>query len=66
MTWKWHYSVTLYWLYFSSTRVGNKYHLAHRTYTRELEQRETLYIAVPEQYTIIKVLDLDAPRDIDR
>ena len=51
---------------FSSTRVSYRYHLAHRTYTGELEQRQTIYVSLPEAHTIIKIKSVEEPLPIER
>jgi hypothetical protein len=54
------------YLLFSSTRVSYRYHLAHRTYTGELEQRQTLYISLPESHRLIRIKNLENPTPVDR
>ena len=51
---------------FSSTRVSYRYHLAHRTYTGELEQRQTVYISLPESHMVIMLRSLENPGNIER
>ena len=50
----------------SSTRVSYRYHLAHRTYTGELEQRQTIYVSLPESHTIIKIKSVEEPHPVER
>ena len=40
---------------FSSTRVSYRYHLAHRSYTGELEMRNTVYVSLPESHMVIMI-----------
>ena len=51
---------------FSSTRVSYRYHLAHRTYTKELDQQETVYVSLPEAHTIIQIKSIEDPLPIER
>ena len=52
-------------LFLSSTRVSYRYHLAHRTYTGELEMRQTVYVSLPESHMIIMLKTVDSPSDIE-
>lgn len=43
-------------LYSSSSRVSNRFHLAHHsTFSHELEQKQTVYISQPEHHQIIRL-----------
>ncbi len=46
--------------------MSYRYHLAHRTYTGELEQRQTLYISLPESHRLIRIKNLENPTPVDR
>ena len=55
----------LTFLSLSSTRVSYRYHLAHRTYTGELEMRQTVYVSLPESHMIIMLKTVDSPANIE-
>ncbi len=40
---------------FSSSRVSYRYHLAHYTFSLDLEQKQTLFVSQPESHQIIKL-----------
>ena len=45
--------------------MSYRYHLAHRTYTGELEMRQTVYVSLPESHTIIMLKNVDSPANIE-
>ena len=51
---------------FSSTRVSYRYHLAHRSYTGELEMRNTVYVSLPESHMVIMLKSVDHPEPVER
>merc|ERR1711892_33755 len=51
-------------LQLNSTRVSYRYHLAHRTYTGELEQRQTIYVSLPESHMIIMIKNVEEPTPV--
>ena len=51
---------------FSSTRVSYRYHLAHRSYTGELEMRNTVYVSLPESHMVIMIKSVDHPEPVER
>ena len=45
--------------------MSYRYHLAHRTYTGELEMRQTVYVSLPESHMIIMLKTVEKPSNIE-
>ena len=50
-------------VFFSSSRVSYRYHLAHHIFGHELEQKQTIYVSQPEQHQIIRLKKVDNVAD---
>ena len=46
--------------------MSYRYHLAHRTYTGELEMRQTVYVSLPESHMVIMIKSVDHPEPVER
>ena len=42
-------------LYFSSSQVSYRFHLAHCTLRHELEQKQTVFVSQPESHRVIRI-----------
>ena len=44
-----------YYIYFSSSQVSYRFHLAHCTLRHELEQKQTVFVSQPESHRVIRI-----------
>ena len=55
----------MYDIYFSSSQVSYRFHLAHCTLRHELEQKQTVFVSQPESHRVIRIKNvLDKKRNM--